>query len=223
MKGWVKRTNMLFKELVTNKKNHCGGCVLQMDYFSRFPAELLYLLFEFIGLKHFTMISKIIGCDINNITKSYDIVVNNTDDFVQAFSSSKIDFKHVIFKNIITNVDGEKLINCKGISGDKITIVCELQKNVINMAVFLKCFKRCFVEINANNRFVFFNVICNLLSRDEEQDYFIEIRFNNARVKIPDFSYSIGRIHHLIFHNCFPMNENEIQYILSSCDKITFE
>lgn len=187
------------------------------------PFDIYYHILQFNKLKYFTIMSEIIGFDINDITGSYDIIVHNTHDFFQ-HDDKKIHFRHLIFRNVLTHEDGDILSKYNNISGDKITLVFETRKNIVNMAIFLKCFKKCIVQINANRHLIILNVICNLFSRDFEthHDYYIEIQFNLARVKCVDFNYSIGRIHHLIFNNCFPMNKDEIDYISSSCDQLTF-
>lgn len=86
------------------------------------PLDIFYHMFQFIELKHWTLISEIIGLNINNITGSYDIFVDNMDDFLQAIHDKEIHFKHLVFKNVLTDTDGDKLDRCNNITGDVIKI-----------------------------------------------------------------------------------------------------
>jgi hypothetical protein len=183
------------------------------------PTDIYYSIFEFIEFKELIRINLFIKSffDINKITCHNIIRIKNADDLEGL--NEQVYFKHLIIKNVLTDIDGDKLIRKENITGDKLTITFDTRKNLINMAVFTKFFKKCFISINCNRHSIIYNVICNLFSRDEQE--YNEIQINYAKIKCLDYKYSVGKIHHFIFNKCVPLTEDDKKHISSSCDKLT--
>jgi len=181
------------------------------------PFELYYHISQYMDMKGLIRIHQSIdGFDINKITQLNTIIVINADDLDEL--PHNVHFKHLIFKNVLTDVDGDKLIRKNGISGDNITFTFKTRKNLINMAVFTKFFKKSFIQINCSRKTIIYNVICNLFSYDGN---YYEIQINNAKIKCLDYNYPVGKIDHFIFNKCFPLTDNDKNHISSSCDKLT--